>query len=41
VSEADLQLAAKKYESYLNSSTGTISGTIHDFSEKKELTETG
>ena len=31
VSDADLKLAAQKQEKYLESQTGTISGTIHDF----------
>ena len=35
VSDADLKLAAQKQETYLNSITGTISGTIADFDEKK------
>jgi integrase len=35
VSDADLKLAAQKQEAYLNSITGTISGTIADFEEKK------
>jgi len=41
VSEADLQIAAHKQEAYLKSSTGTISGTIVDFEEKKESTRNG
>jgi hypothetical protein len=34
VNDAALQLAAQKQESYLNSQTGTISGTIHRIKEK-------
>jgi hypothetical protein len=34
VSDADLKLAAQKQEKYLESQTGTISGTIHDFPQK-------
>ena len=37
VSDADLKLAAQKQEIYLQSQMGTISGTIHDFDEKKDL----
>jgi hypothetical protein len=33
VNDADLQLAAQKQESYLQSQTGTISGTVHDLNE--------
>jgi hypothetical protein len=35
VSDADLRLATKRQEAYLNSITGTISGTIADFNEKR------
>ena len=35
VNDADLKLATERQEKYLNSLTGTISGTIADFSEKK------
>jgi hypothetical protein len=35
VSDADLKLATQQQEAYLKSITGTISGTIHDFNEKK------
>jgi integrase len=35
VSEDDLKNAAQQQEAYLKSSTGTISGTIVDFEEKK------
>ena len=35
VNDTDLRLASERQESYLNSIMGTISGTIHDFSDKK------
>ncbi|MFH1982943.1 MAG: site-specific integrase [Pseudomonadota bacterium] len=35
VNDADLKMAAKRQEKYLESLTGTISGTIADFEEKK------
>ncbi|MCP4366586.1 MAG: tyrosine-type recombinase/integrase [Deltaproteobacteria bacterium] len=35
VSDADLKLATQQQEAYLKSITGTISGTIHDFNDKK------
>ncbi|MGD8261981.1 MAG: hypothetical protein PVG70_09480 [Desulfobacterales bacterium] len=35
VSDADLKLATKRQEAYLNSVAGTISGTIADFNEKR------
>ena len=41
VSEEDLKLASQKQETYLNSQTGTISGTIVDFAQKKELVQNG
>jgi len=34
-SDADLIEAARKQEAYLNSRTGTISGTIVNFNEKR------
>jgi integrase len=34
VNDRDLQLAAKRQAIYLESQTGTISGTVHDLSEK-------
>jgi integrase len=37
VSDQDLKLAAQKQQVYLESQTGTISGTIHDFEGKKEM----
>jgi len=36
VNDADLKLATERQEKYLNSLTGTISGTIADFGEKKQ-----
>jgi integrase len=41
VSDTDLKLAAQKQETYLQAQTGTISGTIVNFAEKKESTENG
>ncbi len=35
VSDADLKLASERQEAYINNQTGTISGTIHDFNEKR------
>ena len=35
VSDSDLQMAARLQEEYLKSATGTNSGTIVDFEEKK------
>ena len=35
VSDADLKLAAQKQEAFLQNQTGTISGTLHDFQEKR------
>jgi hypothetical protein len=35
VSDADLKLATQQQEAYLKSVAGTISGTIHDFKEKR------
>jgi hypothetical protein len=35
VNNEDLRLAAQKQEMYLQNQMGTISGTIHDFNEKK------
>jgi len=35
VSDADLRLAAQKQETYLKAQTGTITGTIHNFQEKR------
>jgi hypothetical protein len=34
VNESDLRAAAEKQEKYLNSISGTISGTIHQIDEK-------
>ncbi len=36
VNDTDLKLAAQKQQTYLKSCTGTVLGTIHDLSEKKE-----
>jgi len=41
VSEADLKLAAEKQEAYLNSSMGTILGTIHDLGTKEGVSRNG
>ena len=41
VSDADLRLAAQKQETYLKSQMGTVSGTIHDFDIKKEVSKNG
>jgi DNA modification methylase len=41
VSDSDLRLAAKLYESYLQSATGTISGTIRNLDIKKGDAENG
>jgi len=35
VSDADLRIAAKKQEAYLETQTGTISGTVHEIGTKK------
>jgi integrase len=35
VNDADLKLAAQKQEAYLQAQKDTISGTVHDFNEKK------
>jgi hypothetical protein len=37
VNDADLKLASEKYQKYLDSRVGTISGTIVDFERKKGL----
>jgi len=39
VSDTDLRLAAQKQEIYLQSQMGTVSGTIHDFDTKKEVSK--
>ena len=36
VSEEDLRLAAQKRESYQQTLTGTISGTIHEFNKRPD-----
>lgn len=36
VNDTDLRLAAQKQQAYLESCTGTISGTVHQFEAKKE-----
>jgi integrase len=41
VSDTDLKLAAQKQQTYLESQTGTISGTIHDFGTKKGINRNG
>ena len=41
VSDADLRLAARKQESYLQTQIGTISGTIHDFDKKRGSAQIG
>ena len=41
VSETDLQIAAQKQQTYLESQMGTISGTIHDFDTKKGINQNG
>jgi hypothetical protein len=41
VSETDLKLAAQKQETYLQAQTGTITGTIVDFAQKKESAKNG
>jgi integrase len=41
VSDTDLKLAAQKQQAYLESQTGTISGTIHDFGTKKGINPKG
>ena len=41
VSDTDLKLAAQKQETYLESQTGTISGTIHDFGTSKQKRKSG
>ncbi len=35
VNDADLRLAAQKQQVYLESCTGTLTGTLHDFQEKR------
>jgi integrase len=37
VNDTDLRLAAQRQQAYLESCTGTISGTIHDFEAKKDM----
>lgn len=39
VSDTDLKLAAQKQETYLETQTGTITGTIANFAKKKGLTQ--
>ena len=41
VSETDLQIAAQKQQTYLESQMGTISGTVHDFGTKKGINRKG
>ena len=37
VNDTDLRLATERQEKYLNSLTGTNSGTIHQINEKKRV----
>jgi integrase len=39
VDNKDLQLAAQKQQAYLDSQTGTITGTVADFENKKGVAE--
>ncbi len=39
VNDADLKLASEKYQKYLDSRVGTISGTIVNFDKKERLTK--
>jgi integrase len=41
VNDTDLKLAAQRQQTYLDSQTGTISGTIHDFGTKKGINQNG
>jgi len=41
VSDTDLNLAAQKQETYLESQMGTILGTVHDFGTKKGINPKG
>ncbi|MGD8391880.1 MAG: site-specific integrase [Desulfobacterales bacterium] len=41
VNDTDLKLAAQKQQTYLESQTGTISGTVHDFGTKKGVNQIG
>jgi len=41
VDEKDLKQAAQQQENYLENLTGTISGTVVDFSQKKEPANVG
>ncbi len=41
VNDTDLKLAAQKQQTYLDSQTGTISGTVHDFGTKKGINRKG
>ena len=41
VNDADLRMTTQKQESYLQTQTGTILGTIHDLKEKKESARNG
>ena len=41
VNDADLKLAAQRQELYLQAQKDTISGTVHDFSTKKEASLVG
>jgi len=41
VSDTDLKLASRQQQTYLEAQTGTVSGTIVDFAEKKESTKNG
>jgi hypothetical protein len=41
VNDQDLKLAAQRQEAYLQAQTGTITGTVHNFSEKTGTTQNG
>jgi hypothetical protein len=41
VNDRDLQLAAQKQESYLQSQTSTVLSTVHDLSTKKGINQNG
>jgi len=37
VNDTDLKLAARRQQAYLESKTGTITGTVHDLNEKRAI----
>ena len=41
VDDKDLEIAAKRQEKYLDSLTGTVSGTVHQFPQKKGVNHSG